>query len=902
MDATSGYIKSLYGRLLGRTHIPSVNGGLLKTSLPSTIFLPLCGGYYSIKFLLRHGRKHYNGLATLAFTIALFKYWIYPFLPSAWCARVRTWLGTYTGRLITNDYRGIFRGMTIKPFERENEEHPHCALANERIAGRNFMKDLAVQCKLQPFDVSKNCHPRPGNRFYYCVTDHKLAPAYTMIPNDALVILCDVDYYIEDMEYYAPHPIVLFTRCPDTLGRSYEGGGYTVTEEGTLIEQVLGGSTYTSPVWSYDEDHVIIRGWLNCWLYGIDRKKMPGSDRYIVLLTPLYRFNGPHLVFSKLWRWTGISENAGPLCRRKVVRSGGFISASYLCQKETFISIRSITNMSNYSVNIPARVYEAIASAARTTTKRVILAGEIERIMNTMVEREYDDDGVALPIAKTKPDQTLLLTEYFQGEREDPYSVNFQTYSDHDLALTLDPGRSKAVLAAHPITHPSNTGIVPVDSINNDITTVAVRVTDVKNSVEPPPQYIKWARAFSVLLIPEETKRRGCPVDQIVVEDNQSRPAQVARQESVANEVRSPNVVKAFIKGEAHPNPGRPRNISTVTPHHTMDLSRFNYAFKQDICGSESPDWWCPGKTPLQIAVLVNELCSTHQGSVIESDYSAFDGTVSKFLRGVERSLYMRWVSKTHARELAGLLKQEVNVKATTRHRISYDTGNSRLSGSPLTTEGNTLLNAFVAFCGYKLCGHTDERAFKTIGPVYGDDGIQLGSCKLQEAALAMGLVVKTDIIAKGSPVKFLGRVFVNPDTAYTSICEPLRALMKIPVRVDESRKLSDKVTGYLVTDPNTPLVGNYCRALQRVYDLPTVRPDDMRDKEMAFKIRRGPYPWDEADRPAAIAVVATLTELTVVDVATLDENLASVTTLEQLVKIVLPRVGEPTRSEGATF
>lgn len=228
-----------------------------------------------------------------------------------------------------------------------------------------------------------------------------------------------------------------------------------------------------------------------------------------------------------------------------------------------------------------------------------------------------------------------------------------------------------------------------------------------------------------------------------------------------------------------------------------------------------------PGKTPTEIADTMREfVADTTQ--VLETDYSRLDGTISEFLRGVERGVYKRVYGQQYHVELERLLTDEYNARAYTATGTKYDPAFSRLSGSPLTTDGNTLICAFVLYAAARRQGLISptsvDRLHQIPSLVYSDDGVtkKISKKTLELTAKQCGLTLKCKVVPKGRPVTFLARVFVDPWVTETSVQDPLRALGKLHLstvrHVDPQIVAVNRAKGYLATDSLTPLISNWCR------------------------------------------------------------------------------------------
>lgn len=389
----------------------------------------------------------------------------------------------------------------------------------------------------------------------------------------------------------------------------------------------------------------------------------------------------------------------------------------------------------------------------------------------------------------------------------DPVPVRFQAIEG---LVTEDGHEIGRAVAPSLVTNPD---VVPNRSYNNDLASITGRVNKVLNQVCPPDRYIGYASAF----IGEWIKApAGVPLEIAEVVELQDRPAQRGRSAQVLSWISSVNPVevRSFMKGESYGKVTDPRNISTVGAEHTLRLSAYTYAFKRDIL--YPMDWYAPGKTPHQIASRVVQIAS--EFSLAETDYSRFDGTISLWLRqNVERAAYLRWVSPEHREDLGLLLEAEMNPRGRTSNGLPYEPCASRLSGSPLTTDGNTLINAFVTYCAAREGKMSHEHALRMLGIYAGDDGLSMvkGSY-LRDAARDLGLTLKYEWRTSGS-FSFLGRIFYGADVGELgSIQDPLRTWRKLhisfaPAYISDTQALANRAAGYRSLDPEAPVLKEWC-------------------------------------------------------------------------------------------
>jgi len=270
-----------------------------------------------------------------------------------------------------------------------------------------------------------------------------------------------------------------------------------------------------------------------------------------------------------------------------------------------------------------------------------------------------------------------------------------------------------------------------------------------------------------------------------------------------------------------------------------------------------------------------------NEREVVMSDFSRFDATVTEWTRrNVEFACYRRWCSFEHQRELNKLLESELNPLAFTKTGIKYEPGCSRLSGSPLTTDGNTLINAFHSFATLRRCGFTVAESVGRLGLFYGDDGVstgEVGNAAYVAVARELGLSVKIERCLKHGQVNFLSRIFPDPWSSPSSCQDPLRTLAKLHTTVQTTLPIEEcgvaKCEAYLITDAKTPLISDWCSAYLRntsvkhnhvVEDVPYwVKREDDRNNS-----------WPQCSREFLLDTVATSLGVTAAEVEAVCEQL----------------------------
>lgn len=275
-----------------------------------------------------------------------------------------------------------------------------------------------------------------------------------------------------------------------------------------------------------------------------------------------------------------------------------------------------------------------------------------------------------------------------------------------------------------------------------------------------------------------------------------------------------------------------------------IELSTFTYALKDEVLKKQH--WYGPGKTPEETCDVLH-LLAHRSIELVEKDYSKFDGTISHWLRtNVELALMLRFFHVDHHPTIVRNFETELKAHARSKTGVEYDLDGSRLSGSALTTDGNTLINAFASYCALRQV-FTAQEAWDHMGLYYGDDGVDLSVPRVDyvKAAKMLGLDVKINLVPSGHRLMYLGRVYPNIWLSRTSYSDLFRALGKLhlvnagTLEIDEAH--ANKAQGYFVTDRLTPILSQYCQAIlkKKRYNVATMDYDEL---------ERINSPWPQPD------------------------------------------------------
>lgn len=746
--------------------------------------------------------------------------------------------------------------------------HPHAEAARLRTSTSVAFGDWISTTGYKRYEISmsrreQSCVAVDGQRYIYSARDCALDFRSDPIGKNHILCLTDVDYYVNSTDwaekYLVGQPVLMYTFVPERLGGDTPNATYSIISSDTVQYTVDGGGRYEHQLWDWDTDMLISystkRG--KCFVYAVDQFLVAGDNtRRVVFLSPLASFYDPYLI-----AFDFLKSTSKTLQRRVFGPVGGkFGITAYRRDERDFVCIGEYGG--------------ATCEILLTHFNHAYLRFEVAETKNMgSIERYYTAAG-----APNAPEAAIVSYAYFSANASKSYGimgssvatipilpmpslavpqpVNYQT----TLPLVTEEGRATGRVILPPVIE--GLALVPAQSYNNDTACIQGRLTAVRNTVVPGREYKTYAAEWKDMLCPIG---KGAPVTLEEVVEAQLKPSQKARNKLVLSDwVRAKCSVKAFQKKEVYHKITDPRNISGVPTEHTLALGSYDRGFRIDL--KKRAKWFACGETPAELSEKVQQVARSSETIAI-TDYSRFDGTNSVWLReNIELAALLQWVSPRYREEVTNLLRDEIHAKGRTTHGVRYELLGSRPSGGPTTTTGNTLINHFVIYCARRRVGMSKSEAMNRPGLYYGDDGITSGDTVLfatmDSVAKDLGLKLKSEVVSTGRPVPFVGRVFLDPWSTSSSIQDPKRTLAKLHVTNDVegiplTQTIANKMRGYLVTDAQTPVIGDYCRAVLRLEDIKDVQYKEGLDRDLDWRFRNGPYPFEMGDSDLAVDIIA---------------------------------------------
>jgi len=695
------------------------------------------------------------------------------------------------------------------------QDHTHGQSAANRSSASNTAELIARLVGLTPFYMQKSASDvranRQGWRTWYWAKDFIVKPSLEAQPDHPFMVCVDVDYYLNlpSMLAMNPVPYCLYTMQPSDVAAVRDEYSYTFDKDGMLHYSVSGGGTYVHPIWNFGTDSITVtKEFLGfryaCASYLVDKKHVD-VDHELVMLTPTAAWYGLPALISTLFYGRTLTR-ANPVV-------GEHLRMEYQTKTGHLVSTGRVGQYG--SVTIPSPLDQSIADHAVSLTREIAIA-QIEHLLGLPI----------LDPAKRKSEAAILRR----------YHIDHSEHAPPKLFPVVEGVRRYQFGNLEPEAKPSlqafmtpliDASFAPDRTRQNEEQAVVGRVIKTKSSPELTPFLTRCMSEFAEHMFPAAGIL--IPMDYDAVYDRQARPSQRTLLQQAIGLL--PNrVVKSFLKAESYDNPKDPRIISTINTVDKVEYSKFTYALSEYM---KEMRWYAFGKKPVEIASRVVEV-ALYAETLIESDFERFDGSINPVLRLFERMILVRAFHPVYAPTISAAHGSQINLPAKTTQGVSYDTGFSRLSGSPETAVMNTLCNIFAAYVAFrktkangKFMNADDAWSAVNNCVVGGDDGLlrNVRTDQYVAACTELGLKVKADAKTPGQPVKFLARIY-NPNVwagDANSVCDMARQLSKLhtcvvlPEGIPHAHKLVEKCRGLDMSDRYTPIIGTFA---SRVVDL----------------------------------------------------------------------------------
>jgi hypothetical protein len=745
------------------------------------------------------------------------------------------------------DIRDIFRDIADVTMREWSNSHTHCDAAQYRSEVQALAREIAAKSGLKPWVNSlSNSDRRNGfegtSSFWNFKDATKSGPCNDPITSNHLVMLHDDDYYVDDLEMFLaranPSPVLISTFQPLAVAGQTPDGYWVTNADNTVTEVFAGGAVYRHALYDWlKHDHITAKGYFTSVVYLKEVRVHPKDPtRLLVLLTPERVM---HTIATTL-----IPVDAPALKRIKAAESGFVVRRFFETRKGNKIPTISIARPGDTMVaTLPLEVLRNVfyrwgmVKVMATSTAQT----HLERSFR---EKDADNEDIFLKHGLLQTIMTVILAVFAEAPeiveksleasvvelnppkyevKPDPYCFTPLT-TDVDLIHAGKP-LMRSILHDHEAPW-CTSQVFPTSGQPGEESAVAGRVLRPKNTARPPLRFTRYARELCDHVVKDF---RGClhPVDSEEVLRTQTSANQRSQLE-VGDAAGSTNGARpaSFLKAEPGPKFNYPRVITTVGEGHKLDLSRFSHALSAQLKTNDRYAFVDP-QTLKERILRVGQQCRENGfDKVLETDYSMFDGAHSAWEYEMEEEFMKAAFAREYHSDIKRLIQAEQRQGARTKSGVYYNTGDTRLSGSPNTSLMNTYINMVLQYCMLREAGYDRYAAYLLVGLAGGDDGIMVGIPKtiVEETMRIVGRTIKCEYREIEEPVQMLARWWINigePDGGQ-SFCDVLRQLSKLHLTpasngdVSRDEVCARKALNLEYSDRNTLVLGPWARSILR--------------------------------------------------------------------------------------
>jgi len=775
-----------------------------------------------------------------------------------------------TRRDIRSDWYPLQSLLDIKP-SRIND-NGHKVSGAIRDSARNLITNAVSAMGFDKYEVSPGGHTvdeQFASHRHYAVNDLHRSSGDDPIRENNVLVFIDNDYYLREPSMYFsnPNPFILFTFQPITVA-GYDGDVRYTISNNEVDYRVDGGDRWHHKVWNWCDYGEFIcfpmkpRWFTFDWLIGclgiqkVTYQKIHHSRPWVDCPNRALVWGVPQFT-SYIISWLPMELHARNLTRINYqcgARPGWNCLVDHTKGKLT-ASIGREGNDSHVEISKEDLDIVLGLSTQQSVTSRLIAMGYKQPQTLALVCQFYSGNA------------NSTLDSHIVARPSQP-PVHWPLASEIDIPTTSFRNYSNPVVCCSNLCPQLKRWEVLSNSLEH-------RVTMVNNTKVPNVRIARLAEEFVRLVVPENGV--GVPYSLEETREQLDKPTQVNAINQIweTEDVEVRRLIEAFVKNEPTNKPGRIIS-SFYDPRFLLKFSSYTLAFRDQVLHAEHNNhWFCPGKTPSELADKVCEYIQSI-GTPAEGDFSNFDGRVSQWCQEhVMNAVYHRWFNKMFTTDLRNYTSMLVSCPARAkRFGFQYEPGVGVKSGSPTTCDLNSVLNNFTQYAAIRITKRdlSPSEAFQLTGLSFGDDS--MFDAQYQRAwnyvvdQLGMELKIEPFDLSKG--ITFLARVFPDPYFINTSFQDPMRTWRKLHmsarVGVPVESAALDRVSGYLVTDKYSPVTSEYCKMIERCY-MPTgedivrrrQRKDCDREKPY-WMVSGGAWPQAEGDYELMLRVTATRT------------------------------------------
>jgi hypothetical protein len=659
------------------------------------------------------------------------------------------------------------------------------------------------------------------------------------VPSNPVLVMVDRDYFYDMNKVLSHgHVVLLYTFSPEVAGQVSNEVSFCF-EDGGYISGVTPGSTpWKHFLWNYPDDIFRIGDGEIVWAYKSYRYRV-SQHRFVILLVPInFTYSGEVYELSYYKPIFGstviVHNNVGS---RKMVSVG--------------------TLGSRCSNSIPLEIWDDVVGNVRSrSTETKITPITSANIVDRLMQLHKFDRVEAGKAAVWMYPAILGLKGDYAPHCIHPFYKTLTTTGTFELLKDNEndsPDGLKPLMISVVEPYINNASVAPAKSSENNKTAemneriIKPQINAAKMIDEVTGQDLIYGHELVGHLLPKGTVL--IPVDEAEVNFRMGRKAQVAdRIESEACTGNPPPKTN-FTKPEAYVKVTRPRPITQMKGDPLKwKYARYIYSLATHL---KTQPTYAAGMSPETVSQRVSDICvmAAERGwGVAKTDYTGFDGTVNAFCRWFIKVMIEAAFPGTDASELAD--EQYFREVCTLIGMIF--TAFALGSGMQDTSLIGFLMNLYNAYCYLREVGLSPEKAFDSLGIYQGDDGLTLVPSQpelYERIVYRHGQVLEVEVANpdNGVRIQFLSRYY-SPLVWFgstESCCDIYRQHSKITFTSAANKNVPlfahwCKTEGYLITDPNTPIISEYCNMIRRLclplnYKFPDVVKSEQRFDDIPF-------------------------------------------------------------------
>lgn len=756
----------------------------------------------------------------------------------------------------------VFREQNItKPHVNKHQLHPE--QRRFRQAAINMTTEF---CHLTGQRIY-NIQPRPSQKDsdydlnHHWITDTDLKSKHDIVQPDHVIVRVDSDYY-ENMNHVIPQNFnthLIYHHSPITASspKTDDYPSHTFVKNKLIVDD-NGAVHYENYIWNYGVENVSYFNlhfptWNEPYLfsyrsYQIDSRRV-SKTHAITAVIPRLQYKGICAIMGYL----AFGET-----QLKIVTNGveDFTVMRIIGEDSDTISI---SNQGEYSsVELPI--------------------GELSHLQWL---HESAKMPITLPKIKTKTglnsQKAAMVQNYVHSvtkrniqELYKNYKVEYgvKTYQMYPNSADNNP-RPSMIPFMFPVV---NGAFSPARATSSEVASIEGRLTKLQQHKPITPRHYKYINAFLKRLIPKPHLEHPLTDDDVF--EKQPRPSQQQILECAIQEDMSTPFSNTHVKKEAYGKIADPRIITTSRPADKLERSKYEYTSAKFL---KLQPWYMFGKTPAKIANKIVKIATSARKHVNCTDFSRMDGRKTIITRTLDVMYHLRLFAREHHKNIISQGKRKIDSRACTSafdgdEEFHFSTLLAQDSGSPDTSNDNSLDNAFINFVGFcnMLSSEPDEETFdrafellQTNCAIAGDDTAagDLDDTPIKRAASWCGHVLTSDIFVRGDTgVNFLARIYGDDvwNGCPNSCTDIMRCLAKlhttthIDPKITPMEKLGQKLTSLWYTDENTPIIRNLIKAYQGAGGLIANREGhflrtywSQYDKDVQYPNMEASYMWE---------------------------------------------------------